>query len=182
MNLTGIILAGGKSSRMKEDKGLKLLNDKAMVQYAIATLEPLVDELIIVANSDGYEQFGYPVYNDLIKDKGPLAGIYTGLYHSKSETNIILSCDVPYVTEELITFLIAEHQSAQITIPTKDGRTHQLIGIFSKSCEAVFKLSIENDDLKLRNAFKNLNLNVVDANHFDQQLFTNINAPDDIDN
>ncbi len=182
MSKTGIILAGGKSSRMNQDKGLMLLDGKPMTQYVIDVLENVVDEIAIISNNPDYEQFGYPVYSDLIKDKGPLSGIYTGLFYSKSETNIVLSCDVPYVNSELVSFLISNHDIHQITIPLKDKRTHQLIGVFSKSCEAIFHLSIEKERLKLIDAFKNLNLNIVDANHFDKDLFHNLNSPDDLDN
>ena len=179
MSKKGIILAGGKSSRMNQDKGLMLLDGKPMIQYVIDVLEGVVDEIIIISNNLKYEQFGYPVYSDLVKDKGPLAAIYTGLFYSQSETNIVLSCDVPYVNKELISFLLSEHREFQITIPKKDERTHQLIGVFSKFCEANFKISIEKDELKLIRAFKNLNLNIVDANQFDIDLFRNLNSPND---
>ncbi len=181
MSRTGIILAGGKSSRMNEDKGLMLLEGEPMIQYVITVLKPFVDDIVIVSNNVAYEQFGYPVYEDLIKEKGPLAGLYTGLFYSQSETNIVLSCDVPYVSEKLISFLIEKHGDCQITIPEKDGFTHQLISVFSKSCEPFFGISLEKDELKLLDAFKNLNLNVVDANHFEAQLFRNLNAPNDVD-
>jgi molybdopterin-guanine dinucleotide biosynthesis protein A len=181
MSKTGIILAGGKSSRMNEDKGLMLLDGKPMIQYVIDVLKPLVNDLIIISNNPDYEQFGYLIYSDLIKEKGPLVGIYTGLFYSESETNIVLSCDVPYVNEDLLSFLLKEHKNHQITIPTKGERTHQLIGVFSKSCEPVFGISLEKDELKLLEAFKNLNLNIVDANHFETQLFKNINSQNDLD-
>ena len=182
MAKTGIILAGGKSSRMNQDKGLMLLDEKPMIQYVIDVLKTVVDEIIIISNNPEYEQFGHPVYSDLIKEKGPLAGIYTGLFYSESETNIVLSCDVPYVNEELISCLLSEHRDYQITIPQKEERTHQLIGIFSKSCEPIFAIFIEKDELKLMDAFKNLNLNIVNANHFDIDLFRNLNSPNDLDN
>jgi molybdopterin-guanine dinucleotide biosynthesis protein A len=182
LSKTGIILAGGKSSRMNQDKGLMILDGKPMVQYVIDIFKNLVDDIIIISNNPEYEQFGYPFYSDLVKDKGPLAGIYTGLFYSQSETNIVLSCDVPYVSHELISFLLSEHKEYQITIPKKDERTHQLIGVFSKSCEANFAISIEKDELKLISAFKNLNLNIVDANQFDIDLFRNLNSPDDLEN
>ena len=181
MSKTGIILAGGKSSRMNEDKGLMLLDGKPMIQYVIDVIEPLVDRVIIISNNPDYKQFGYPVYPDLIKEKGPLAGLYTGLFYSQSETNIVLSCDVPYVNQDLITFLIAAHKNYQVTIPLKEEKTHQLIGVFSKSCEVIFAISLEKEELKLIDAFKNLNLNIVDANYFDGQLFKNVNSPNDLD-
>ena len=182
MSKTGIILAGGKSSRMNQDKGLMLLGGKPMIEHVIAVLKPIVDEIIIISNNPDYKQFGCTVYSDLIKDKGPLAGIYTGLYYSQTETNVVLSCDVPYVNGDLISFLLSKHPQHQITIPIKDNRTHQLIGVFSKSCEINFALSIEKGELKLMDTFKNLNLNVVDANHFNADLFRNLNTPNDLKN
>ncbi len=182
MSKTGIILAGVKSSRMNQDKGLMLMDGNPMIQYVIDVLKTVVDEIIIISNNSEYEQFGYPVYSDIIKDKGPLAGIYTGLFYSQSETNVVLSCDVPYLSEQLISFLVSEHQNHQITIPKKEGQTHQMIGVLSKSCEAIFEISIEKDELKLIDAFKNLNLNIVDANHYDIDLFRNLNSPNDLDN
>ncbi|PCJ23670.1 MAG: molybdenum cofactor guanylyltransferase [Flavobacteriales bacterium] len=180
-NRTAIILAGGKSTRMNEDKGLVLLNGKAMIQYVIDAVHPLVEDVIIIANDEVYNYLGFKVYKDIIKGKGPLAGIQTGLHYSKNDENIILSCDIPYVTSELITYLIDKSKNHEITIPEKENRSHQLIGIFSKSCEESFSVSLEKDQLKLLNAFKNLNLNIVDANHFDKKIFTNINSPSDLE-
>jgi len=179
MRITAIILAGGKSSRMGQDKGLMFLDEKPMVQYIIDTVKPLVQEIIISSNNKEYEQFGYPVFQDLIKSKGPLAGIYTGLNHSKSDKNIVISCDVPYVSKELINLLIEQSEGSQITIPEKEGKTHQLIGVFSKSCSESFKNAIENNELKAKTVFEKLNLNIVDANQFENKIFTNINTKDD---
>ncbi len=85
MQATGIILAGGKSSRMGEDKGLVLLNGKPMIQYVIEALKGVVSDIIIISNNASYNKFGIPVYPDIIKDKGPVGGIFTGLHHSKTQ-------------------------------------------------------------------------------------------------
>jgi len=181
MKLTAIILAGGKSFRMGEDKGLMLLGGISMVQHVIDGVKSLVDKILIVSNKkEEYKHMGYPVYEDLIRDKGPLAGIYTGLFHSQTKMNIVLSCDIPYVTEELIKYLIEKSGNYDITIPIKGSKTHQLIGVFNRNCLASFKNSINKDELKLTSAFENLNLNIVDANHFDEKLFANINSKHDI--
>ena len=92
MEITGIILAGGKSSRMGTDKGLLLLNGKPMVKYVIDVLSKVTSKIIIIANNDEYKQFGYKVYSDLIKDKGPVGGIYTAMNYTNSNTNICISC------------------------------------------------------------------------------------------
>src|ERR1041385_1796721 len=100
--MTGFILAGGKSSRMKEDKGLMLLNRKAIVQYVIDALKPAVKEVIIISNNEVYKQFGYQVIPDLVNDAGPMGGIFTGLSRSNTLYNFFASCDMPFITSEVI--------------------------------------------------------------------------------
>ncbi len=180
MKLTAIILAGGKSSRMGQDKGLMLFNEKPMIQYVIDGVKPLVNEIIIIANNNQYQKFGYPVYQDLIKNKGPLAGIYTGLTHSTTTKNIVLSCDVPFVSQQLIQELINHCNDVEVVIPEKNKITHQLIGVYDKSCTVIFKKELENNQLKLKLAIEKLNYKIVDANHIKAKLFTNINSKDDI--
>ena len=66
-NITGIILAGGKSSRMGSDKGFVIYNDKPFIQHIIDTLQPLVDEIIIVSNNPDYDVFKLKRVNDIIE-------------------------------------------------------------------------------------------------------------------
>ena len=82
MQVTGIILAGGKSSRMGEDKGLLLLNNIPMIQYIINVFDTLKIPVMIIANNDNYKQFHLPVYTDIVKDKGPAGGILSALTFS----------------------------------------------------------------------------------------------------
>jgi molybdenum cofactor guanylyltransferase len=181
LELTGIILAGGKSSRMGEDKGLMSFEDKPMIQYIIDVVKPLVEGIIIIANDKQYEQFGYPVYEDIIKDKGPLAGILTGLTHSNTDKNLVLSCDVPFVNEAILKLLIEACEDVDVVIPEKDNRTHQLIGMYDKSCIGTFKSELEADQRKLKLAIEQLNYKTINANHIDDKTFNNINSKNDIE-
>ncbi len=180
MKITGIILAGGKSSRMGQDKGLMMLDGRPMVQHIINVVKLLVDEIIIIANNTEYRKFDLPVYEDLIKDQGPLAGIYSGLNYSKSEKNIILSCDAPFVSKELISYLIKNGANHDVTIPKYDNKTHQLIGVYSKSCLATIKSELDKGQRKIKKALSKVNLNIVDGNKFDKKQFANLNAISDL--
>lgn len=180
MERTAIILAGGSSSRMGEDKGLMLIDGQPMIQYIINVVKGVVENIIIVSNNNEYEQFGYPVIEDEIKGKGPLGGIYTGLLHSKTDLNVVLSCDIPYINASILNLLISHSEGVDITIPKKDEVTHQLMGVFNKKCLIPFKNALDNNELKLITLFEKLNLNVVDASHFSKRLFTNLNEKDDI--
>ena len=98
-NITGIVLAGGKSSRMGTDKGLLKFNGKSFVQYSLDALKPLVSEIIIVSDDLNYDTFGLKRINDITKNAGPVAGICAGLEASSTEYNLILSgYPVPNIT------------------------------------------------------------------------------------
>ena len=68
---TAIILAGGKSSRMKEDKGLVSFNGKMLVEHVIESIKKITGKIIIITANPAYKQFGYPCLEDEMKDKGP---------------------------------------------------------------------------------------------------------------
>lgn len=181
MKVNTIILAGGKSSRMGQDKGLMNLNGKPMIQHVIEVAKTKSEEIMIISNQANYQQFGYKVYPDEIKNKGPLAGIYTGLKHSMTEWNVVLSCDTPFIHPSLLQFLIAQAQGCDITILQKNEQIHPLIGIFNKNCLATFKTCLDANELTLKSVYKKLNLKVVDAHQFHQKMFTNINSKNELE-
>ena len=83
-HITGIILAGGKSSRMSTDKGFVMYKNKAFIQYIIEAIQARVNEIIIVSNKPDYGIFKLKRINDIIENAVPLAGVYTGLFDSET--------------------------------------------------------------------------------------------------
>ncbi|MBL1281060.1 MAG: molybdenum cofactor guanylyltransferase [Fluviicola sp.] len=175
--ITGVILAGGLSSRMGTDKGLMLLNGKAMIQYLIDTLKPILAEVIIIANNKEYDKFGLKVFPDKIPFKGPVGGIYSGLHHSKTEKVLIVSCDTPFITKELIQLLI-DSENNEVVISKQDDKLQPLIGLYSKNTMSTFKRCIEEDKLKLRKVLAVLQTKIInlDESDIDSSVFYNINT------
>jgi len=187
MDITGIILAGGKSSRMGQDKGLLLLNNKPLVQHIIEALKPITSNIIIIANNDDYKSFGYTVYNDIIKEKGPVGGIYTALSYTSTLNNIVISCDTPFVTTELLEFLLSKSKNNLVTIPSFNNKTHPLIGVYKQTGITAFKNALDDNDpnvfkLKLMLVNQSLNCNIVNVDKAfnNEKLFYNINTPTDL--
>ncbi|MCC7332354.1 MAG: molybdenum cofactor guanylyltransferase [Flavobacteriales bacterium] len=180
MEVGAIILAGGKSSRMGTDKGLLLFENKPMVMHLVETVKKITKHILIIANDSRYKSFGIPVYEDLIKNAGPLAGIYTGLYHTPFEKNIVLSCDTPLVKVDLLQILIDNCENCQATIPIKDDKTHQLIGIYSKSCLPIIQNEIDKKRLRIKDVLSKIDLKTIDANQIHFQEFLNFNTPEEL--
>ncbi len=162
MNLTAIILAGGKSSRMGEDKGLVLLKGKPMIQYLLDLFLDLKIPVIIIANNSQYKKFGVPVFSDIIKNKGPLSGIYSGLYHSKTEKNFIVSCDIPFLSKNIVEFLIENTENEMVTVLSLNEKIQPLTGVYSKKLKNKILFNLYEDKLKLRTFIQSVDYKSID--------------------
>lgn len=174
------ILAGGKSSRMGSEKGLVHLLGKPFVVHILETLKTLTPNIAILSNTDLYNHFGYPVYSDIIKEKGPLSGIHTGLVNSKHEFNLFVSCDVPLVNTDLLKFLVNSINSYNDTyIIEHNGTTEPLCGIYSKKSTEVIKELLYKNELSVHQALQHLSTELLDvSNHsfYTKNIFCNINS------
>ena len=184
-NSNAYILAGGKSSRMGTDKGLLLIEGKAMVQYVIEQMQSVFDKVIIVSNNPEYEKFGLKVIPDLIKDIGPAGGIYTALKHSDSQLNFIVSCDMPLITKEAIEFIFKTRKESQIVLLKNQGNLEPLFGLYAKDCETVWLQLIHQKIIKLQEMVLHFNLQTITIENntiFNQPIFKNINTKADFNN
>ncbi len=150
-DITGIILAGGKSSRMGTDKGFLLLNDKPFVQYSIDALKPLVSEIIIISDDIAYDVFGLKRVDDITKNAGPVAGICSGLEVSSTDYNLVLSCDIPLINSDILKQLInvIDDDSEIIQIESQ-GKTMPLIALYRNQVKKVFNACLNNNERRLR--------------------------------
>lgn len=175
-----IILAGGKSSRMGQDKGLMLINEKPLIKHVIDECELFSKNIIIISNNEDYQQFGYPVYSDLIKDIGPIGGIYTGLTKSEHELNFVVSCDTPFINVKLIEKLNGLIDSNEIVIPSFNGRLNPLMGFYKKAILSAIKKQIEQKVYKVMLAIEDSKLLKVDVSDRNEKEFLNLNDKNDI--
>ena len=179
--LTVFILCGGKSSRMQSEKGLVLFQDKPFIEHIIKAILPITENIKLITATKEYDYLPYQKIPDIIIDKGPLGGIYTALSHSETEFNLILSCDIPLISTELLSELISKHNNeASITIFASESRLHPLIGIYSKKIVAVVKSAIDNNDLKMMNLLGNIPHQIINIDESENFHLTNINSADEL--
>lgn len=187
MSYSAIILAGGKSSRMGTDKGLVKLIDEPMVAYIIKALQKTaISDILIISNNPEYEKFGYPVFADVIKEKGPLGGIYTGLLKSPSSKNLILSCDIPFINEQVINLLIDRETSSPILVVKHGNQLHHLIGVYDASLTKSLGEHLLNNKLKVElfikdNSFEILDLSM-EKEKVEERVVVNINTMEELKN
>ena len=170
------ILAGGKSSRMGEDKGLKLLHHKPMIVYVIEALIPRFPRIKISAGNPEYNRFGYEVIADIVPEKGPIGGIYTVLKNSSFDDVFIISCDMPYISGSSFDYLL-QQKNKSATVAVCNGQIQPLFGVYGKNLIPVLEAKIEQNQLGMTAFLREINATLVDINN--EAGFLNINTPDD---
>lgn len=178
--LTGIIMAGGKSSRMGKDKGSILFNHQYLVQYAIDALTPPCSELLISTNNEWYDQFGYPLVKDIIKDCGPLGGIYSSLLTAKTPYIIVLACDMPFVDAPILEKLIDNIQDFDCVVPNIGHQYEPLCAVYSKSMIPAIEQHIKSGNYALNGLIRESNHCFVDFTN-EAKAFMNLNTMSDLD-
>jgi len=184
---SAIILAGGKNTRMGSNKAfIQLSSGETILQNTVSILKRLFTEIIIVTNQkETYREFDVSVVEDLIKESGPLGGIFTGLCYSTSRFNFVVACDMPFIRISLIELLLAEGGTYDVVLPEVDDQVEPLFALYSKSCIPVMLEQLQKRNLKIREVLNKLQvkkigreeIDRVDPNHIS---FFNINAEEDL--
>jgi molybdopterin-guanine dinucleotide biosynthesis protein A len=149
-NITGIVLSGGRSSRMGENKSLLKIGNKTIIEYVLDLMGSLFGKVIIITNDfDEYSFLDVPKFKDIFPRMGPLAGIHSGLVNSVTHKNFILSCDMPMMTAQMIEYIINFNTDKPITVAKAGGYIQQLCGLYDKSCigyaEDILKTELNNE-------------------------------------
>ena len=153
-NITGIMLSGGTSSRMGENKALLPLGKKKVIEHIADLMCSIFSNVILITNTpDEYEFLNLPLYEDIFKVGGPLAGIHSGLENSNTEDNYILSCDMPLMKADIIKSIIEFKTKKPVTVCKSEGFIQHLAGRYSKSISqtAGKLLQQEGENVKLKN-------------------------------
>ena len=183
-SITGIILAGGNSSRFGTDKTQYLLNGKRLINYSIEVLLPVCDEIIISTNKpEDYINDAYQTVIDKFINCGPLGGIFSSLVKSKTEHNLIIGCDMPNLCTDLFRKILINKNGYDVVMPVHHGHTETLASYFNKSALNTLENAILNKKYKITDAIAGLNTIFFDVSDFDFyniDLFKNINIKEDI--
>ena len=181
--LTGAILAGGKSSRMGTDKGMMQFNGEYLIEKAISALKPCVNDLLISSGNRAYDRFGLKRISDIIPSQGPISGIHAALQFAAPEPVFILSCDMPWVTAEVIQHIIDSAEDEKLCIPVHRGELQPLCAVYPSMMAEYFRHCILEKDLSLRRILyqiPRIEIRSEDIPGFTEKYFVNLNTPTDL--
>jgi molybdopterin-guanine dinucleotide biosynthesis protein A len=187
-DVTGVILAGGKSLRYGRNKALVKIDGIPLIERAITVMNSLFRHLILITNTpDEYSYLKLPMHEDLIKGLGPLGGIFTALMTIRNEAGFFVACDMPYLNRELIHHMVEVRDDFDAVVPRTHGGTEALHALYGKRCLPPIKRLIDSSQYQILRFFPKVSVRYIDENEirrFDPPLasFFNINKPDAMKN
>jgi molybdopterin-guanine dinucleotide biosynthesis protein A len=186
--LTVVIQAGGKSSRMSEDKALKLFLGRPLIQRVVDRLSPIADELIVTTNRPAeYGFLNLRLIPDLKPGRGALGGLYTAIASAASPLVAVVACDMPFASQkffERACKLMAE-EHADVVIAKTDEGYEPLHALYRReTCLPAIESAIEADQWKVISWFPNVivcELSAAETKMYDPLglCFWNLNTPEE---
>jgi molybdopterin-guanine dinucleotide biosynthesis protein A len=192
---SAVILAGGFSRRFGSDKGLVLLMNKPLVRHVIDKVSTIVDEVIVVVSREEQKNKFVPIVENgakLIIDEddsqSPLIGTITGLEKATSKYSLILPCDVPLVSTQILQYLFELRRNRHAVIPRwPNGYIEPLQAIYhTKSALSAAKTALNQGFMNMRSMIENMTavryLSTLALKQLDPNLWTffNINNQKDL--
>jgi len=191
LDISCIVLAGGKGLRLGHDKTAETVGNTSLLERVVFYLSLFNSDIIIVtASKQSLSQFiGYPklrVVADTYPDKGPLGGIYTGLVASDSLYNLVVADDMPFLNQALLRYLIQLCGDFDLVVPRLGSMVEPLHAVYSKSCLTPVENLLKQGSLKIQELFNLVRVRYVEAeeiNRFDPRhlSFFNINTEADLE-
>lgn len=192
--VSAFILSGGTSSRMGKEKGLLEFGGQPLILRIAGLLAPLVGDVTVVGSPQRYVALGLEVIEDRHfgapdggdRPPGPLAGIASALAATGSEWNLILACDLPYLSGEWLDWLLARAlvSNEQILMPCTEGGLEPLAAVYRRQCAAPIIAALQRGVRKVTDAMEQCRIEFVtelDWRHIDPggRVLRNMNAPED---
>lgn len=184
--VTGVILAGGSSSRMGRNKALLEVDGIPIVTRIYRTLAGLFHEVIVVTNSPhDYDFLPCRKVPDIYPGTGSIAGLHSALAHSSSAHSFITACDMPFLDPDLIRYLCAAREGGYDAVtPFSDGGQEPLHALYSSGCRDIFENAIRHGERKILDILGRMNVRQVSCDELQRaggqvSSFVNVNTPEE---
>jgi molybdopterin-guanine dinucleotide biosynthesis protein A len=183
--MTCAILAGGKSTRMGQDKATIKIGEKSLIRIVYDKVKEVFDDVIIISRfHDTIETINAPVLKDVVPFGNSMTGIASALLYSETPYTFVVACDMPFLSTEAIKYMVKEAAGEDIIIPKTKLGFEPLHAIYNRSCIAHFLRLIGQDKLKVTGILPFVNVKELREEpcffRNNNPVFTNINVMNDL--
>ena len=191
LDVSCIVLAGGKGLRLGRNKVLETVGNKSLLEWVVFHVSFLEsDTIIVTAAEQPFTQLtGYPklrIVTDIYPGKSALGGIYSGLVASDSFYNLVVACDMPFLNQNLLRYMIQLTPNFDLVVPRLGSMVEPLHAVYSKECLAPIEYMIKQDKLSVNELFSLVRVRYVEVEEIDRfdpkhLSFFNINTEADLE-
>jgi molybdopterin-guanine dinucleotide biosynthesis protein A len=184
--MTGVILAGGESTRMGKNKALIEINGKRIIDRTVSLFREVFDDVLLVTNTPlDYIELKVRIVTDLVSGKGSLGGIYTGLFFSSSPKAFFVGCDMPFLDRRVIQYFLSLAQTADIVVQRTKDYWQPLHAIYPRTLLKPIERLLQQGELKIIKTYQGMRVREVtgeELKRFDPDLHTlsNFNTPEEL--
>lgn len=187
-DVSGVILAGGKSSRYGANKAFVEVDGIPLIERVAGILQSIFEQTVIVTNSpEEYSYLNMPMRRDIIPGLGPLGGIFTGLQMISGKAGFFVACDMPFLNPDLIRYMVGIKDAFDVVVPKITWKMEALHAMYGTKCTPHIEKLIHSENFQIVRLFKYVSVRYVGEDEimqFDPELksFFNINRPEEIRN
>ena len=190
--VTGIILAGGKSSRLGRDKAWEDVGGQRIIDRVIGALQSSCDEVLIIGDRpERQNELSLPkciqYRSDELKGRGSIGGLYTGLKASDTLWSLVVACDMPFISRELIRFMLSiiSKNRCDAIVPVINGRYQPTHALYNSTCIPFIEKNISRGNFRMDSYFDEIYLeeiseDVINSIKGAELSFFNVNTEDDL--
>jgi len=191
LDISCIVLAGGKGLRLGRDKVLEVIGGSNLFQRVVSQLSSFNSDIIVVTASErSLPQFDdYPrvrIVTDIYPDKGALGGLHAGLAASDAFYNLVVACDMPFLNQALLQYMVQVSSGFDVVVPRLGNWVEPLHAVYSKSCQAPIERLLKQGETRIKALFSLVKVRYIEddeISRFDPEhlSFFNINTEADLE-
>ena len=183
--VTGIILAGGMSSRFGSNKALSRIDGDRLIERLCRTVGSVTGRMMLITHTpEDYAFLKLESRKDLVPRCGPIGGIYTALRTAQTPLCLCVACDMPFVRPEFLEYMVERSAGYDVVVPVNDGRVEPLCAVYRETCVPAIEDRIHARRFKIAGFFDEvrvLRLAPEEGGFHDDDMFFNINDRTDCD-
>lgn len=184
LTVSGVVLAGGKSSRFGSDKGLHIFRGKPLALLAMDIIRPHCGEVMLsTGNKEAYAPYGIQVVADIYPGCGPVGGIHSALTRARGDLLVVIGCDIPLVPADLFSFLLEQMGTHQVVLPVYRGFTETMCAVYHRSSLPEIERALKEKTFRILDVVAGLDARFVEIDNESfvrPEMFRNVNTRKDL--
>lgn len=185
-DITGIILVGGKSSRMGFDKAFLKINGITLFERVLLACKKVFDKIILIGDSGKrFAAYSLEVYEDIYPGSA-LGGLYTGLFYAKTPYIFVSACDMPYASEIMIQHIVSRTKGFDAVVPQTSEGLEPLFAVYSKKCLEPMERLLQSGNFRIFDFYPEVRTNYLAASELFRpdslrRALLNLNTPEEVE-